>query len=187
MIAPRTYLPKAFRERVRPSSVNKCRSFLMGTIPSFRQKRSFEKPSFQEGEMGGAGPRFLGRRNQTASRALEFRDGSLVQRFQDSYHCFSRISTDSVNKRRSSLACYFLFEEVASRVPFPSSSLHSRLRPQASCSVMCSFCAKRSFSFSSIFNRRYLVTHHTPRVSRSTSSNQVCMARKMGRGLVVLS
>src|SRR5216684_7625641 len=118
----------------------------------------------------GQAPRFLGRRNQTASRALEFRDGSLVQRFQDS-HCFSRISTDSLNKRRSSLACYFLFDEVASRVPFPSSSLHSRLRPQASCSVIRSFCAKRFFSFSSIFDRRYLVTYHTPRVSRSTSSN----------------
>ena len=71
--------------------------------------------------MGGVGPRFLGRRNQTASRALEFRDGSLVQRFQDS-HCFSRISTDSLNKRRSSLT--FFPKEVASRVSFPSSSLH---------------------------------------------------------------
>jgi hypothetical protein len=91
------------------------------------------------------------------------------------------ISTDSLNKRRSSFACYFLFDEVASRVPFRSSSLHSRLRPQASCSVMCSFCAKRCFSFSSIFDRRYLVTYHTPQVSRSTSSKSLIVRSLHGK------
>ena len=96
MSAPRTYLLKAFRERVRPSSVKKFRSFLMTQFLLPRKRRSFRqlfwwRREFLEGRepiLSCAVNRSSGLRNPFFDR-LGYEDSKLMPIFRGQWRILS--------------------------------------------------------------------------------------------------